>query len=69
MLKTLFFRWKNTYYPEIQFSMDQIVYINIYFNNVKSGSSEPLPDVKGKSVVQMLIAGFWEDNSREVFGR
>lgn len=67
MLKAAFFRWKHKCYPEIEFSLEQIAYLDIYFNNVRSGSSEFLPDVSGKSVIQMLIAGFWEDYNEIVY--
>ncbi len=67
MLKAAFFRWKRKYYPEVSFGSEQIAYLDIYFNNVESGSSEPLPNVSGKSVIQMLIAGFWEDYKEVVY--
>jgi hypothetical protein len=67
VLKAAFFRWKRKYYSEIEFNSGQLAYLNIYFNNVESGSSAPLPEVRGKSVVQMLIAGFWEDYKEVVY--
>lgn len=61
MLKAAFFKWKRKNYPEIEFSSDQVEYLSVYFNGVESGSNDPLPAISGQSVVQMLIAGFWED--------
>lgn len=67
MLKAAFLRWKSKYYPDIRFSAGQVEYLDIYFKNVESGSSEQLPEVAGQSVVQMLIAGFWEDYKGVVY--
>lgn len=60
-LKTAFLQWKRENYPEIELSDGQVLYMRLYWENVESASSEPLPDVEGKSVIQMLLSGFWED--------
>lgn len=64
-LKTAFYAWKRKYYPEIRLDGPQIEFIQAYFENVESGE-DGLPDVKGKSVCQMLIAGFWEDQKEKL---